>query len=221
DGWLNDIQGRHLTPQHVFAALERASSDPVQEGNCGAGTGTLCYRFKGGIGTASRVLPASLGGYTLGVLVQTNFGSREQLILRGQAIGRQLKDWPPVPSEPLPAPQAGSVMLVLATDAPLSSRQLTRLARRAPLGLARTGFTSGSGSGDYVIAFSTQTFEYPVKRASTQPLERLLTEDPILSALFQAAVEAVEESVYNALLAAETMAGRDGHTAFAIPREIR
>lgn len=219
DGWLNDIQGRHVEQQHIFAALEQASSAPISEGNVGAGTGTLCYQFKGGIGTASRVLPASQGRFTLGVLVQTNFGSRQQLVIRGQAVGRRLKDWPDERSSVLPAGEAGSCMLVIATDAPLSSRQLGRLARRAPLGLARSGFTSNSGSGDYAVAFSTHQYEDP-PHSSTHPVERLTSEDPILSALFQATVEAVEESVYNALLAAETMAGRDGHIAFAIPRDI-
>lgn len=224
DGWLNDIQGRHVKRKHVFAALNTASAGPVAEGNVGAGTGTRCYRFKGGIGTASRVLPETSGSFTVGVLLQSNFGAREQLIIRGQPVGQWLKDWSnPSPASPAErgvggAGEAGSCMMVVATDAPLSARQLSRLARRAPLGLARTGFTSTPGSGDYVIAFST-THRKAEAGEIVQPVERLVDEQKTLGFLIQGVVEATEEAVLNSLVAAETMQGRDGHVAHALPVE--
>jgi D-aminopeptidase len=218
DGWLNDIQGRHVAREHVFQALQTAADGPLWEGNVGAGTGTRCYGFKGGIGTASRILPREYGGYTVGALLQTNFGARRQLILRGYPVGKWFLNWPDETSitEQGPLLEAGSCMLVLGTDAPLSARQLGRLARRAPLGLARTGFTSNPGSGDYVVAFSTAIAQSP-KASIHTPVERLQDEGRILSQLFQAVVESTEESVLNALIAAQTLAGRDGHVAYALP----
>jgi D-aminopeptidase len=223
DGWLNDIQGRHVNREHVFAALDSASDGPVAEGNFGAGTGTLCYRFKGGIGTASRVLPAKNGNFTVGVLLQSNFGAREQLTIRGLPVGQWLKDWPSNPElnartqnlEDL-KPEGGSCMMIIATNAPLSARQLHRLARRAPLGLARTGFTSNPGSGDYVIAFSTTNIKSTTGRI-TKSVERLVDEQKTLGLLIQAVAEATEEAVLNSLVAAETLAGRDGNVAQAAP----
>jgi D-aminopeptidase len=218
DGWLNDIQGRHIRREHVFQALQSAATGVVLEGNIGAGTGTRCYAFKGGIGTASRILPKANGGFTVGVLLQTNFGARQQLILCGRPVGQWYKDWPdraPDYEDSL-IPESGSCVMVLATDAPLSTRQLGRLARRAPLGLARTGFTSNPGSGDYVIAFSTAAIQSPTG-VSSVPLIRAHRQDRILSQLFQAVVESTEEAVLNALVAAQTMAGRDGHLAPALP----
>jgi D-aminopeptidase len=214
DGWLNDIQGRHVTADSIFAALDSATTGPIPEGNVGAGTGTRCYGFKGGIGTASRILPPEKGGFTVGALLQTNFGAREQLIIRGQAVGQMLG----VAGEEFEV-EGGSCMLIIATDAPLSARQLGRLARRAPLGLARTGFTSNSGSGDYVITFSNHHRNTAETRVSL-PIERLVNEDKILSLLFQAVVETVEEAALNSLIAAETMAGRSGHVAKAIPIDL-
>lgn len=215
DGWLNDIQGRHVKREHVFAALDSASEGPVAEGNIGAGTGTLCYRFKGGIGTASRILPPQNGEFTIGVLLQSNFGAREQLSIRGLPIGQWLKIWQG-DAETFSKPEGGSCMMVIATDAPLSARQLKRLASRAPLGLARTGFTSSPGSGDYVIAFSTTNCKSATHKI-THPVERLVDEQKTLGLLIQGVVEATEEAVLNSLVAAETMAGRDGHVAHALP----
>jgi D-aminopeptidase len=246
DGWLNDIQGRHVTREHVFASLDSASNRPVAEGNVGAGTGTTCYQFKGGIGTASRVLPKGSGGYTLGVLLQVNFGAREQLIICGQPVGKWLKEWPENPHpntgkteiasshegcgdglqphertmDKEQRAEDGSCMMVIATDAPLSSRQLGRLARRVPLGLARTGFSSGQGSGDYVIAFSTTRHTGPGESAITQSVEWMPDECKTFQILIQSVVEASEEAVLNALIAAKTMTGRDGHTSHALPVDI-
>ena len=222
DGWLNDIQGRHVGPAQVFQALDSAREGPVAEGNVGAGTGTLCYGFKGGIGTASRVLPPERGAFTVGVLLQSNFGERRQLNMRGLPVGKLLDEQKSrgegegVKGE---MGEGGSCMMVVATDAPLSARQLGRLARRAPLGLARSGFTSSPGSGDYVIAFSTHQ-EEPGKDLLQAPQERLRDEHATLGLLFQAVVEAVEEAVLNSLAAAETLAGRDGHVAQALPKSI-
>ncbi|MFC1997810.1 P1 family peptidase [Chloroflexota bacterium] len=223
DGWLNDIQGRHVGREHVFKALDSAKNGPVPEGNQGAGTGTLCYRFKGGIGTASRVLPQENGGYTVAVLLQSNFGARQQLIIRGQPVGQWLKDWPASRAadnadDGNGPTEAGSCMMVVATDAPLSARQLGRLARRAPLGLARTGFTSSPGSGDYVIAFSTSRPDSRPDEISA-PRQRLVDEIKTLGLLFQGVVESTEEAVLNSLAAARTMPGRDYHIASAVPIE--
>ncbi len=217
DGWLNDIQGRHVTAEHVFAALDGATNGPIPEGNVGAGTGTRCYGFKGGIGTASRVLPCEKGSFTVGALLQTNFGTSEQLIIRGQAVGLRIQM--EQGSKGIGESEDGSCMLIIATDAPLSARQLGRLARRAPLGLARTGFTSNSGSGDYVIAFSSYHCRNDEKRI-TQPVVRLVNEGKTLSSLFQGVVEAVEEAVLNSLATAKMMAGRDGHMADSIPIDL-
>jgi D-aminopeptidase len=223
DGWLNDIRGRHVRREHVFNALESADNGPVSEGNVGAGTGTLCYRFKGGIGTASRILPKENGGFTVGVLLQSNFGSRQQLNICGKPVGQWLKHWPgeneTCHRDEIGRPEDGSCMMVLATDAPLSASQLGRLARRAPLGLARTGFISNPGSGDYVIAFSTACPKITADEI-TVPIQRLVDQNKTLGLLFQAVVESTEEAVLNSLVAAQTMRGRDGNTAHAIPIDI-
>jgi D-aminopeptidase len=201
DSYLNDIQGRHVKAEHVFAALNTASAD-VAEGNVGAGTGTVCYGFKGGIGTASRIA----GDYRLGTLMQTNFGERSELMMLGVPMGQHV---PPFRKKD----NAGSVMMVIATDAPLTSRQLERLAHRAAFGLGRTGTICHHGSGDFVIAFSTA---YRLGE-SIQTVK--LLPDSHLDILFQAVVETIEESVYNALFAAETMHGRDGNQLEALPHE--
>ena len=214
DGYLNDIQGRHVTADHVRAALTAAAPGPVAEGAVGAGTGTTCYGWKGGIGTASRVTPAAQGGFTLGALVQTNFGRAEDLRFGGVALGQVLR--PPQP----PLPDRGSVMVVLATDAPLDARQLHRLCVRAGAGLARTGTTVGHGSGDFAIAFSTTrriTHEGRVPDALIMQVPAIADEGLVLDGLFQAVVEAVEEAVLNSLCAAETTTGRDGHVRVGIP----
>lgn len=195
DGYLNDIQGQHIRENHVWEAITSASAGQVPEGNVGAGTGTQCYGWKGGIGTASRMV----GDYTLGALLQTNFGRRAELHILGAPVGRYL-------GGAQPATGAGSVMVILATDAPLDARQLRRLARRVPFALGRTGTVGHHGSGDFVVAFA---------RGRTPPM----ADGPWLDDFFQATVECVEESIYNALVAARTLSGRDGHILEAIPHD--
>jgi D-aminopeptidase len=228
DGWLSDIQGRHVNREHVWTALESASSGPVAEGNVGGGTGTRTYEFKAGIGTSSRVIPEKRGGFTVGVLVQANFGLRRQLAIRGLPIGKWLGDWPDKDDREISKTSedfgdqiepGGSCMMVVATDAPLSSRQLWRLAKRAPLGLARTGTVSGPGSGDYVIAFSTTNRRRPRDNQPVQTVEHLTEEWASFGNLAQAVVEATEEAVLNSLAAAKTIEGRDGHVAYSLPVE--
>ncbi|MEZ4835148.1 MAG: P1 family peptidase [Caldilineaceae bacterium] len=220
DGHLNDIQGRHITAADVHAALvaARSSEDgaPVAEGNVGAGTGTSCFGWKGGIGTASRVIPVEVGGWTLGALVQSNFGRPEQLVVNGDAVGRRLRPADVVNEGT--SEEKGSIMIVLATDAPLGSRQLGRLCARVAAGLARTGSTIGHGSGDFVIAFSTATCIAHDPQTITRPETVLADEGRVLSYLFDAVVEAVEEAVLNSLCMAETMTGRDGHVRWGIER---
>lgn len=201
DGGLNDIRQRPLRPEHTLKALAQAQSGAVAEGNVGAGTGTRCFGYKGGIGTASRILPANLGGYTVGVLAQTNFGGVLQIdgVPIGELLGRfYLK-------EQLDYSPDGSCMMIVATDAPLDARNLKRLAQRAMLGLARTGGIASNGSGDYVIAFSTATG----LRVPFQMQQKLLSQETLhndaVSPLFLAAIEATEEAIINALFAASTM----------------
>lgn len=226
DGFLNDIQGRHVKEKHLFEALEAAKQNLAAgglpaEGNVGGGTGCSCLGFKGGIGTSSRRLPARLGGWTLGVLVQTNFGGI--LSVNGAPVGRELGifDFSPPKSQFLgsdPNNCLGSCMVVIATDAPADSRQLARMARRGGLGMARTGFYSSSGSGDFFIAFSVAN-PVPHGREGLAPLCRTVMQDEALSALFAAQAEAIEEAVINSLFAAETMVGRDGNRRIALPLE--
>jgi len=218
DGWLNDINGFHVRPEHVRQAIEAAAGGRVAEGNVGGGTGMSCYGFKGGIGTASRRLTA--GGYTVGALVQANFGRRDHLMAGGVPVGKEVGcDRVPCRSRPAPQPAArdGSIIIVVATDAPLLPHQLKRLARRASLGIARTGGTSGNGSGDIFIAFSTANqaaaSESGTPAVSMLPNGRM---DPI----FDATVESVEEAIINAIVAARTMVGRDGHRVEALPHDL-
>jgi len=218
DGRLNDIRGLHVTRQHVFEALDSAAGGPVAEGNVGGGTGMVAYGFKGGIGTSSRVLTDAQGAYTVGVLVQANFGSRDQLLVDGVPVGRELANeaLPEIKSAGQPNPDhEGSVIVVIATDAPLSSRQLERLARRAALGLARTGTSSGNTSGDIFLAFSTANV-VPQQNPPRVLEAKLLSTDEI-NPLFRAVVEATEESVINAMMKAETMTGINGNTVYALP----
>jgi L-aminopeptidase/D-esterase-like protein len=220
DGWLNDINGFHVQPDHVFQALDAASTGKAAEGNVGGGTGMSCYGFKGGIGTASRKLAATAGGYTVGALVQANFGRREQLMITGAPVGRQIPcTRVPCRAQPPPRPEArdGSIIIVIATDAPLAPHQLKRLARRASMGIARTGGTSGNGSGDIFIAFSTANAGAAgaARMAAVQMLANG-SMDPI----FDATVESVEEAIVNAMVAADTMVGRDGHRMVALPHEM-
>ena len=216
DGYLNDVQGRHVKAEHVWAALREASDGPVTLGAVGAGTGTTCYGWKGGIGSASRVLPESLGGFTLGALLQTNFGRRADLTVCGLAVGREL-EFPPAPQPS--NEERGSVMIVLACDAPLSALHLRRLCVRAAAGLARTGSLYHHGSGDFVIAFSTAQRIPHTPQGLLRQETVLADEEAVMNGLFRAVVECVEEAVLDSLACAETMTGRDGHIAYALPMQ--
>jgi D-aminopeptidase len=216
DGYLNDLQGRHVHAEHVWAAIETASSGLVAEGAVGAGTGTSCFGWKGGIGMASRVLPADAGGFTLGALVQTNFGRPGDWLVKGVPVGRHLR---PPATRKGPPPDSGSIMVVLATDAPLTARQLGRLCVRAGVALARTGSHYDHGSGDFVIAFSTgHRIEHEPSSLTTTHI-LLADEAKAMGWLFPAVVESVEEAILNSLCRAETVVGRDGHTRYALPVE--
>jgi D-aminopeptidase len=217
DGTLNDIRGRHVRQADVFATLDAARGGPVAEGNVGGGTGMICYRFKCGIGTSSRRLPATDGGYTVGVLVQANFGGRDQLRIDGVPVGREIPEaMPDIKSNAgIDENHEGSVIVVVATDAPLSSRQLERIARRAALGLARTGSASGNTSGDIILAFSTGN-ALPMNPTAPVFDAKLLSTDHI-DPIFRATVEATEEAVVNALMKGETMTGINGNTVHALP----
>ncbi len=220
DGGLNDIRSRPITPEHVVAALEGASEGPVEEGAVGAGAGTVAFGWKGGIGTSSRLLPESLGGYTVGVLVQSNFGGILQI--DGAPVGEELGQYAfasQVGTAESYDPEAdvqewGSIMMVVATDAPLSSRNLERIARRAVMGLSRTGSYASNGSGDYVIAFSTANTVRRSPQGGTASFDDLANND--MSSLFEATVEATEEAIYNSLLKAVTVTS-NGMTVQALP----
>jgi len=216
DGFLNDINGFHVTEAHAFAALDGAAGGPVVEGNVGGGTGMVCYGFKGGIGTASRRLRSEDGGYTVGVLVQANFGRRKDLRIAGVPVGAEISDEVPYAGVDPRRGDLGSVIIVVATDAPLLPHQLKRVARRATLGMARTGATSGNGSGDIFIAFSTAN---PGAAAATGAAPVSMLSNEVISPVFEATVQATEEAIVNALVAAETMIGIDGHRAVALPHD--
>jgi D-aminopeptidase len=210
DGYLNDINGFHVKPADVFHALDSAHAGPVEEGNVGGGTGMICNEFKGGIGTASRVLDAKEGGYTIGVLVQCNYGDREQLRIAGVPVGRE------IPEHTVWKNDTGSIIIVVATDAPLIPTQLKRVARRASLGLGRLGSYSGDGSGDIFIAFSTANGG----AASPKGVHDLkMLPNDSLNPIFLATVQATEEAVVNAMVAAETMTGINDHTVIALPHD--
>jgi len=213
DGYLNDIRGRHVTKSDVLKAIKEAKPGDVKEGNVGAGTGTVCFGYKGGIGTASRLLPSKMGGYTIGVLVQTNFGGFLQIA--GVPVGIELN--PELKNRFRSEDADGSCMIVIATDAPLDARNLKRLAKRAWLGLGKTGGIASNGSGEYVIAFSAAK-ELRIPHASDTLVQegKTLSNDAI-TPLFMAAIEATEEAILNALFQAETMTGRNGHTVEALP----
>jgi D-aminopeptidase len=224
DGTLNDVRGQHVKKSHVFSAIDEARDGPVAEGNVGGGTGMVCYGFKGGIGTSSRRVPDNAGGYIVGVLVQANFGRRPELTVAGVPVGREIADLMPEtargagPAADINLDHEGSVIVVVATDAPLSSRQLARLASRAALGLARTGSTSGNTSGDIFIAFSTANTVPQSTTSRTLSATFISPESTAaLNPLFQAVVEATEESVLNALSKADTMTGIDGNRVHALP----
>lgn len=219
DGWLNDVDGFHVKPEHVAHAIETAQSGAIEEGSVGGGTGMICYEFKGGTGTASRIVPvATIAGrgssetkqFAIGVLVQANCGRRPQLTIRGLEVGKK------IPGSVYKR-ETGSIIIVVATDAPLLPHQLKRLARRASLGLARTGSVSGNGSGDLFIAFSTANphaadAKPPIRTIETMP-------NDLMDPLFTATVEATEEAIINALVDNHDMIGRDNHKVEALPRE--
>ena len=210
DGYLNDINGFHVKEEHAFEALESARGGPVEEGNVGGGTGMICHEFKGGIGTASRQLDAEAGGYTVGVLVQCNYGLRHQLRIAGVPVGRELTEdlvW---------SQETGSIIIVIATDAPLLPHQLKRVARRAALGLARNGSIAGNGSGDIFIAFSTAN---PGAAAPAGLVQVAVLPNERMNPLFEATVQATEEAIVNALVAAETTTGVDNRTVVALPHD--
>jgi D-aminopeptidase len=208
DGVLNDINGLHVKPQNAFEALDTAASGAVREGNVGGGTGMICFEFKGGIGTASRKLDAKAGGYTLGVLVQCNCGRRTQLRIAGVPVGAEIEKQSPREQE------RGSIIIVIATDAPLLPHQLKRLARRATMGLARNGSTSGNGSGDIFVAFTTAN---PGAAAATDVSQLAVLPNERMNPLFEAVVQATEEAIVNAMFAAETMLGINGYKVEALP----
>jgi len=218
DGWLNDINGFHVKPEHAFAALDGARAGPVPEGNVGGGTGMICYEFKGGIGTASRVVKDEGGAYTVGVLVQANFGRRGELLVAGVPVGREIPEEPAYAA--LESKRAdrdfGSIIVVVATDAPLLPHQLQRIARRVTMGIARTGAVAGNGSGDIFIAFSTAN--PGAAEPKGLPALKMLPNDRI-TPLFSATVQATEEAIINALVAARTTDGFAGHRAIELPHD--
>ena len=213
DGYLNDIRGRHVQVKDVLQAIETAKTGPVAEGNVGAGTGTVCFGFKGGIGTSSRVLPSSVGGYTVGVLVQTNFGGVLQV--DGVPVGEELKKY--YLQDQLNNDADGSCMIIVATDAPLDARNLERLAKRAFMGLAKTGGIASNGSGDYVIAFSTSPETFIPHNAKDRLMQQTFLINDAISPLFMAVNEATEEAILNSLFMAETMKGKRGRIVEALP----
>jgi L-aminopeptidase/D-esterase-like protein len=210
DGYLNDINGFHVKPEHVFHALDSAHGGAVEEGSVGGGTGMICNEFKGGIGSASRVLDAKSGGYTVGVLVQCNYGLRSELRIAGVPIGKE------IPEHPAYGEDLGSIIIVVATDAPLIPTQLKRIARRASLGLGRNGSYSGDGSGDIFIAFSTAN---PGVASPKGVHDLKMLPNDQLDPLFLATVQATEEAIVNAMIAAETMTGIDDHRVIALPHD--
>jgi len=217
DGFLNDVNGLHVKPKNAFEALDSASPGPVTEGNVGGGTGMICFGFKGGIGTSSRKLDEKAGGYTVGVLVQCNCGGRGQLHIAGVPVGQELqKQLTAQAGEFIRHDDTGSIIIVVATDAPLLPHQLKRLARRATMGLARDGSTSGNGSGDLFIAFSTANAAADADTATSQ---LTMVPNGRMNPLFEATVEATEEAIINAMAAAETMVGRDDHRVEALPMD--
>jgi len=207
DGRLNDINGLHVKPQNAFEALDTATPGAVPEGSVGGGTGMVCFGFKGGIGTASRKLDAKAGGYTLGVLVQCNCGRRTQLVIAGVPVGAEIE-------KQSHQDEHGSIIIVIATDAPLMPHQLKRLARRATMGLARDGSTSGNGSGDIFIAFTTAN---PGAAGATDVSQIAVLPNERMNPLFDAVVQATEEAIVNAMFAAETMVGINGNKVEALP----
>ena len=216
DGWLNDMNGFHVKAEHVWQALENAKDGIIEEGNVGGGTGMLCFEFKGGTGTSSRKLPEKLGGWTVGALVQSNFGRRHQLTIAGVPVGEHLKEDAPVTSGENPfREEQGSLIIILATDAPLLPHQLKRLARRASLGMARTGSLGGNGSGDIFLAFSTAAAGITGTMFGTVQY----VHNEYLDPLFYASAYAAEEAIINSMIAGKTMTGHNGMTVNALPHD--
>jgi D-aminopeptidase len=216
DGWLNDINGFHVKPEHVFHAIDAAATGAVAEGNVGGGTGMICNEFKGGTGTSSRKLDMKVGGYTVGVLVQCNYGRRPNLRIAGVPVGLEIPDNAAYASASFDGAERGSIIVVVATDAPLVSHQLKRLARRVSLGLGRDGSVSGNGSGDIFIAFSTAN---PGAAAVDHIVDLKMLPNDKMDELFAATVQATEEAVINAMIAAETMTGIENHQVIALPHD--
>ena len=216
DGWLNDINGFHVKPEHVFHAIDTSHGGPVEEGAVGGGTGMVCNGFKGGIGTSSRKLSEKDGGYTVGVLVQCNYGSRQNFRVAGIPVGREIPSEDPYAFAPDDITERGSIIVIVATDAPLLPHQLKRLARRVSLGLGRDGSISGNGSGDIFIAFSTANVG---AAAVDRVVDLKMLPNDKLNPVFEATVEATEESIINAMVAATTMTGIDNHRVSALPHD--
>ena len=217
DGWLNDINGFHVKPEHALHAIESAASGPVQEGNVGGGTGMVCNEFKGGIGTSSRKLTAKEGGYTVGVLVQCNFGRRPNLLIAGVPVGREIPQDPAYSAaKSFGDGEFGSIIVVVATDAPLVAHQLKRVARRVSLALGRLGSISGNGSGDIFAAFSTAN---PGAAAPDHVVDLKMLPNDRIEPIFAATIQATEEAVVNAMIAADTMTGIDNHRVIALPHD--
>jgi len=216
DGWLNDINGFHVKPEHAFQAINSAHGGAVEEGSVGGGTGMVCNGFKGGIGTSSRKLDAKDGGYTVGVLVQCNYGSRLNLRIAGIPVGREISSEDPYAYQPSEISERGSIIVVVATDAPVLSHQLKRLARRVSLGLGRNGSISGDGSGDIFIAFSTANRH--ADGGKTVVDLKFLPNDA-LDPVFAATVQATEEAIINAMVAAKTMTGIEDHKVAGLPHD--
>ena len=214
DGWLNDINGFHVKPEHAFHAIDSAHGGAVEEGAVGGGTGMICNEFKGGIGTSSRRLDAKSGGYTVGVLVQCNYGRRPDLRIAGAPVGREIPEGAAYSSATFAQDDRGSIIVVVGTDAPLVSHQLKRLARRVSLGLGRNGSISGNGSGDIFIAFSTAN---PGAAAADHVVDLKMLPNEKIEPVFAATVQATEEAVINAMIAAETMTGIENHKVIALP----
>ena len=216
DGWLNDINGFHVKPEHTFHAIDTAHDGYVEEGGVGGGTGMICNEFKGGIGTSSRRLDTKAGGYTVGVLVQCNYGRRPNLRIAGVPVGTEISEPAPYAAAPFDEAERGSIIVVVATDAPLLSQQLKRLARRVSLGLGRDGSISGNGSGDIFIAFSTAN---PHADSGKTVVDVKMVSNDSLDPIFAATVQATEEAIINAMVAAETMTGIENHKAIALPHD--
>jgi D-aminopeptidase len=214
DGWLNDINGFHVKPEHAFHAIDSSHGGAVEEGAVGGGTGMICNEFKGGIGTSSRKLDAKFGGYTVGVLVQCNYGRRPDLRIAGVPVGREIPEGAAYSSATFAPDDRGSIIVVVGTDAPLVSHQLKRLARRVSLGLGRNGSISGNGSGDIFIAFSTANLG---AAAAGHVVDLKMLPNEKIEPVFAATVEATEEAIINAMIAAETMTGIENHKVIALP----